>query len=137
MYSVFSSGETVVGSAVEPDWNEVGHPLDHRVGELVRSWAMTTVLATTQIPYRLVSPRTSIYALEALKWTIYTCAFHIHGGPLGTLEESLAVVPIGPWATRQFVESRRSNRVSIGFLLLMPTIVWLAHFRTLIRTLYR
>lgn len=124
---VFETAVSIYGPAVRPSWDRVAHPLSRSVRELARDWLMTFLLALPQLGYALVSPRAIHYSLEAYKWTVYTCAYHVSGSPASGLADALDAVPsLSPY-DRWFRSLRDEPRTALSFLLLTPLAVSLVH----------
>lgn len=124
--NVFESAVRIYGEAVQPDWDVIGHPEDHRLRELWQSMVTATLLSGAQVGYGLVSDRATLYAMEAYKWSWYNGGFHM-GREYISPEERHKLLRIPRWYDARFVRLRREPTEDWVFLLTTPVIVIWIH----------
>lgn len=127
--SVFDSAVPVYGRPISPEWDRIGRPDDRRFRELCRSFATALLLSVAQLPYALASPRSMRYAMEAHKWTLYNCAFHLAGGPT-TLAGAIEAAPDVASLDDRLVSLREEPRFEVSYLLSVPAYVTVVHVLT-------
>ncbi|RLM68349.1 nucleotidyltransferase domain-containing protein [Halorubrum sp. Atlit-26R] len=130
--AVFTQTEAIYGPRVAPDWSGVTPPEARRGRELARSAGMSTLLAAAQLVYAFVSPRAVRYAMEAHKWTLYNCAFHLTGSRAPTLAAASDTVPGIARLDKWLLDLRETPRVDRLYLLFVAPYVALVHVRTLL-----
>jgi predicted nucleotidyltransferase len=130
--AVFTQAEAIYGPRVTPDWSRITPPETRRGRELTRSAAMSTLLAAAQLGYAFVSPRAVRYAMEAHKWTLYNCAFHIAGRRAPTLAAASGTVPGIARLDKRLLNLREAPRVDRLYILFVAPYVALVHVRTLL-----
>lgn len=135
--AVFDTTTPVYGPSIVPDWHEVEPPTNRPLGELSRSLLLSLVLSSSQLLYGFVSPRAILYAMEAHKWTLYNCAFHLVGGPTQSLPRASGIVPGSDRFDQRLRNLRRDHRYDVSYLIVVPFYVVLVHVRTMIAIVYR
>jgi predicted nucleotidyltransferase len=127
--SVFESTVSIYGPTVTPKWGRIGSPHNRRVRELARSAVMAFFLAVAQIPYTIISSRSLHYTMEAHKWTLYNCSFHLTGSS-NTLQQAITEVPDVASLSKHLLSLRRNPQFDIQYLLLVPLYVVAVHIWT-------
>lgn len=130
--AAFARAETVYGPMVTPDWSRVTPPSSRRGRELARSWLTASLLSTAQLLYGFVSSRAVRYSMEAHKWTLYNCAFHLTGGRASTLSAAVDAVPGVGRFDQRLLALRDSPRFDRAYVALVPLYVTFLHVRSLL-----
>jgi len=132
--SALEEAVVIYGSPVTVEWARVGAPLERSTREVLRSLLTSGSLALAQVGYALVSPRSVRYSLEAYKWSLYACGYHLHGAPVRLADRgTLFAGP--PWRRydERFAALREDPRGDLAFVLLTPLAVLAVHVVTLWR----
>jgi len=130
--AVFDSSTALYGPLITPNWEKVEHPLTRPRRELLRSLVMTLMLSISQIFYSMVSTRSILYAMEAHKWTLYNCAFHLGDERTESLHRASNIVPGCRKFDRQLFDLREDPHLEIGYMRILPIYILLVHIRTVI-----
>lgn len=125
--NVLESAVPVYGPSIEPDWETIGHPRDRPFREILASGFLAVVLAIAQLPYQLIVPGSIRYALEAYKWTLYDCAYHVCDARPGGLASALECLPDPLRLHGRFQRRRDAPRFDPVLLLGTPVAVGLVH----------
>lgn len=129
--AVFDRTVTLYGPSLAPDWNQLVHPSNRAIRELLRSWLISTLLAAAQLVYGFVSTRSIRYSMEAHKWTLYNCAFHLTDGRVESLHSAADIVPVGNTFNQRLLTLRDEPGYDPWYMLLAPAYVTLIHFQTI------
>lgn len=128
--SAFSTAQPIYGPQIEPDWSQVKPPLQQSGREILWSWVTTLLLAFGQVLYAIFSKRAMSYSMEAHKWSYYTCAHHLNEKPV-TLTRAAESIPGEITSQHNLIERRKNPQFDRWYILTVPLIVTVVHFRTL------